>query len=349
MTKTNRPTRVRLIDVAEAAGVTRTVAGKVLLGSGTNIRVSEATAERVREAAQRLKYQPNQIARQLKGIGSKLIGVLVSSSTNQAGQQRLMAVEREAHRHGYRFTIGQLHHEDDQIAQNDAQIHVDDFLARGCEVVLCLDTAPGIAIQQLKRVERVVYAIRPGGLKDNAFYCVELDRQAASQIAVEHLIERGCKRVGLVLSRLGTWTAQQRHKGFMDAIRAAGESDPESCVWISDAGSSTSPRLQAPSAIKQLVQEQGCDGLVAGSDGWGVSLIKSAHAAGLKVPDDVAVMGFNNHDVCEAVEPELSTIDQEHEPLARELIDMMIRMIKQEPIKQRHVLVPPRLVVRAST
>lgn len=335
--------KVRLIDVAREAGVDRTVAGKVLLGSGGNTRVSEATAERIRKVAQRLRYQPNQIARQLKGAPSRLIGVLVSGSMNQPSQQRLIAAEREAYRRGYRLTIGQIHGE-------DAQEHLSDFDARGAQALLFLDSVPEAAAPALARHPRVLYSIHPPAPIPDSAPCFELDRYAASAMTVEHLAARGRQRIGLIMSRLSSYTANQRYTGHLDTLRRLGLPCKNELIWT-PARSSPKPLEQIDLAIEELVGRQGCDALACGSDDWAVAAVKAVRRAGRSVPKDVAVAGFNNLDVATAIEPELTTIDHRHEELARIMIDRAVQWIEtgELPESQRHLKLPPTLVVRQST
>ncbi len=332
---------MRLVDIARAAGVSRPVAGKVLLGSGGNIRVSEAAAQRIREAAARLGYRPNAVARQLAGARSKLLGILMSGQDNQATVQRLFAIEREAHRRGYRCVIGQIHGEESDLTE-----HLQDFEDRGVDAILHLDTAAEDVAQRLLNTPRTVFAIRPA--LAGAHY-VELDRAQASRLAVRHLHERGCTRCALILSRLENHAALERRRGFVEACTELGMQGTP-LVWLPE--DPTADLLgNATAAVQVVVQQQGCRGLVAGNDHWGVALIKAAHRLGLHVPRDVAVVGFNNLDITTAVEPELTTIDQQHEELAPAVLSMLLRLIEQGPLppRRRGVTIPPRLVVRAST
>lgn len=336
--------RARLIDVAREAGVDRTVVGRVLLGSGRNIRVSDQTAARVRAAAQRMNYRPNLSARQLKGVSSRLVGVLVTAGMNQASQGRLMATEREAHARGYRFTIGQVH-----PGGSDLAAYLDDFEARAIEAILYLDTSHAGIDPRLAAMPRVIYSVKPPSPPVRRPWFVELDRAAASRMAVEHLRQRGRRRVGLVMNRLTSHTAAERHRGYCEAAAAQG-GDPRQTVWVARPDDQD-PLAHLDGALDYLLDQRGCDGLVAGDDRWAVALVKAIRRRGLRVPQDVAVVGFNNHDIATAVEPELTTIDQQHDLFARAMIDLMERCIRGDkvPPAERGIMIPPRLVVRDST
>jgi len=341
VSKKSSSSRVRLADIAKAAGVTRPVAGKVLLGTGGNIRVSEAAAQRIREAAERLNYRPNSVARQLAGGRSNLLGILMSDRDNKATVQRLFATEREAHRRGYRCVIGQVHDVESTLAG-----YLEDFEDRGVDGVLHLDTAPDAVAKRLADVPRAVFAVKPS--IPGAHY-VELDRAEASRMAVRHLQERGHRLCGLVISSIKGYTASERQRGFVEAHEAMGLSVTPP-VWMP--GPSATEHLEAATeALDVLVRQKGCTGIVAGNDRWAVALVKAALRSGLNVPRDVAVVGFNNLDIATVVEPQLTTIDQQHDVFAPAAMEMLIKLIEHGPLplEQRGVTIPPRLVVRASS
>jgi DNA-binding LacI/PurR family transcriptional regulator len=128
-------TRVRLVDIANEVGVSRAVVGRVLLGSGANIRVGREKARQIRQIAKRLNYKPNQIARQLGGKGSQLLGVLIGEGKSQGRFHRLLAVEAESRRRGYRILIGQIANSNGEVDE-----YIDEFDAYNVEALLYLDT-----------------------------------------------------------------------------------------------------------------------------------------------------------------------------------------------------------------
>lgn len=332
--------RVRLADVAKAAGVHRTVAGKVLLGGESNSRLSPATAERVRQAADRLGYTPNHAARQLRGVRSRLLGVLVSSRMNEASFERFQAIEQEARRRGFRIAPGFVSETD------DVRDFLADFDSRSVEAVIYADTPWAEHVSSFAG-RPVVFTIRPAL---TGACCVELDRAMSGSLAVEHLIERGRRRIGLVVRALDTWSSKLRHRGYLEAMRRGLGVDARDLVWMAP---TTDRKVfsHADEAVEFLVGRMGCDAIVAGDDRWAVRLIEALRRRNLSVPGDVAIVGHNNMDITTVVTPYLTTIDQQHPILAGKVLDMTEELITRGsiPTARRRVLVPPRLVVRDST
>lgn len=340
-----KQTKVRLIDVARAAGVDRTVVGKVLLGSGGNTRVSEATAQRIIEAARKLNYQPNQVARQLKGVRGKVIGALLGADRARIGYDRLAAIERVAHRLGYRLMIGQIHDDADQIVS-----YLDDYQARGVDGLLYLDYPIPQRVRPRLNPAATVFNTDPG---IHGAHYVELDRAEGVRLAVNHLAERGRKKPALVLADLQWKTSADRKHGFVTACRKlglAGAAGRVHLLNVDGSGDEIVPEAMQK-AIDVMVRDARCDSLIMNNDLWAVGMIKALKRRGLRVPEDVAVVGFDNLTIADAVEPGLTTIDQCHDAFAEVAMGLMIDLIEQRevPSDRRGVLIPPKLVVRQST
>jgi DNA-binding LacI/PurR family transcriptional regulator len=321
--------------VARAVGVDRTVAGRVLLGTGLNIRVHPDTEKKIRAAAKRLNYQPNQMARQLKGIRSHLLGAMVTPRMNYASYERLLAVERAALERGYRVMVGQA-----TADMTSSIAYLADLQGRGVEAILCLDAMPVEIESLLASTPNIFYTLAPEHRKS---YCVGLDRVASSVLAVEHLVERGRRRVGLVMANLISRTARDRHRGYQKALASLLNVDDDRYVFI--APPNFTLEQSADAAVEILVTRGRCDGLAAGNDLWAAVLIKALRKRGLSVPSDVSVVGHDNSDVAIACDPELTTIDHRHDELAAKLIDMAL----DPPKRPCQTLITPKLIVRNST
>lgn len=337
------PTRVRLIDVANAAGVDRSVAGKVLLAAKSNTRVSEATAQRVREVARQLNYRPNQIARQLRGVRPKVLGTLIDAQGARVGYERLAAAERAAHAAGYRLMIGQIRADAQQIAE-----YLDDFQSRGIDGLLYLNYPVPPAIHPRVNLQSTVFITDPG-IRGACF--VELSRAMGVGMVVDHLMKSGRARPGLVLRELTYKTSHDRKHGFLTASRKHGLKDAASRVFVMpkvrDPGVGAEPLHRA---IDQLLVRDRADCLVMHDDALAVEMMRALRHRGVRVPQDVAVVGFDNDLIGQVVDPALTTVDQCHDALAEMAVNLLVRLVEQVPVPadQRTVILTPRLVVRAS-
>lgn len=341
-----RPT---LQDVAREACVSRSAAARVLLGTGgEHVRVSQATRERIQEAARRLQYSPNRLAQQLRGIASNTIGVILDTLNMPVMSQRLFALEREAARRGYRLLIGQTHGDPTALTEYAA-----DFSGRAVEAILCLfDLSPGRDARARKAFaglsRRVVFHARPawrGG------YCVRVDTAAAIHAALDHLAASGRRRLALWLCNAGNdELVALRREAFLSWLASRKNTRLRGIVCETPA-ESTNPSPEAlDHGIDLMVRRHRADAILASNDIWATRLILQLRAYHMDIPRDVAVIGYDNLDIASVVTPSLTTIDQCHEDYARAALELMLRLARGEkiPPSQRIITISPRLILRNS-
>ena len=337
-----RPT---LTDVAKAAGVSRSAAAKALLNTGGDqVRVAATTRTRIEAAAKQMHYAPNRLAQQLRQGSSKTIGVILDSINVPVMSQRLFALEAAASRKGYRLLVGQTHCEDETLEE-----YVADFAGRGTEAILCLfDLAPGRderATRSFGAFRKVVFhgrAAWPGG------YAVQVDTQSAIHRCVDHLAARGKKNPALSL-----WNAASdelmalRRTAFVEQTKQHGMKN-----WVWDAAADdNSPTTEILiGGIDFMVGQCHADAILASNDIWATRYILELQKKGLRVPEDVAVIGYDNLDIAEVVSPSLTTIDQCHQDYANKALELLLEIAdgRKIPAAERTRKVNCQLIERGS-
>jgi len=340
--------KVRLVDIAQKAGVSRAAVGHVLNHSGVNnVRVSPETREKILRIAQELNYRPNRAAQQLRGKPTRMLGVIVNTVNTAVFSARLSAIEVEAQARGYRMVIGQIHQD-----LKDVEGYLDDFADRGIEGVLCLFDV----VQEIRAGLQPIFKGRNGIvvhaapiLKEHS--TVRVDTEIAIEMLVDHLVERGRKRIGLVLGshsdqltalRIRAWkAAMQKHK-----LPTSGH-----LVWNKHEGTLPPQRDEVDQIIQQVVFDENADAIIASNDAWAARMLQGLRRRGLVCPKDVAVTGYDNIDIAEICDPALTTIDQCHADYAIAALDLMEESLRRpgrkQPAEQR--LIQPRLIIREST
>lgn len=337
-----RPT---LADVAKAASVSRSAAARVLLGTGgDHVRVAPATRQRIEAAAQHLRYAPNRSAQQLRGISSKTIGVVLNTQNLPVMSQRLFALEAEASRRGWRLLIG--HTRDQPESLRD---YVADFTGRASEAIFCLfDLAPGrdeLARQCFGDLKNVVFHARPawaGG------YCVRVDTEFGIGECVDHLVKSGRKSPALCL-----WNSARdelmvlREKAFRQRIQHHGL---RGFVWDAPVQSPDPSPAVLDQGIDFLVHQCQADAILASNDIVATRFILQLQKQGLRVPEDVAIIGYDNLDIASVVSPTLTTVDQCHETYAQSALGLLEDIAFQRAIPRDQCIrtVRPRLILRES-
>lgn len=330
-----RPT---IEDVARAAGVSRSTVSRVLNG-GRYVRPEAIT--KVNVAMGTLGYSVNQAARNLASgrtgsvafviseqhehlFGDPNFGVLIrafSSELRKAGQHLLITTAQD---YGEEEFLG-------------------DYLTAG-HVDGALFTLPHEGEALLRRLAAsylpLVVQGQPLGFEEELSW-VAIDEEAAAFEAVSYLIGQGRTRIGTITGPLNTSSGRRRLEGYQ---RAVGDAASSGLVAAGD-WSPTSARL---GAAQLLAQSAGMDGLFVASDLMAVEAMAVLRAAGLRIPHDVAVVGFDDSAAAVQADPPLTTIHQSFEASAAEAVRILNELIAAPHSGPQHVLMPTRLVRRES-
>jgi DNA-binding LacI/PurR family transcriptional regulator len=349
-----------ITQVADAAGVSRWVAGHVLNQGTGNSRVGPETANRIRDAAKRLNYHANHAAMLLRGKRSQMFGVLVASAGDPLRSFLVQYLDAEAVKVGCHTLIGNTIG-NPTVGPDQFDYLVKEFSRRRVDGVLC-------AVHHwFEGDRRELVARHPNTI----FYedstvpdapCVVVDRQQAVRLAVRHLVERGRRRIGLAVMSLSRPNHLERLEGYKSELQANGLAMDERLIfngettgqifarWNEETARWDFPIESMDAVIDRLVRDNGADAIVAHDDFWAAALIKRLRGRGISVPQHVAVVGYLNHYLADWTDPALTTVDLCHETAARRMIELMERIITDGPLPEaeRLVKIQPRLIVRES-
>jgi len=142
-----------------------------------------------------------------------------------------------------------------------------------------------------------------------------------------------------------------RRAGYAAELAARGHRVEESLIWSAEAAGGLPDPATLDRAIDELIGSQQSDAIIAADDVWAVRLIQRLKARGYRVPDDVAVVGYDNLDLATVIEPALTTVDQQHVLYAEAAIDLLVKVTNDEPVApvDRVRTIRPQLIVREST
>lgn len=304
---------------------------------------NEETCKQVHEAARRLNYRPSVAARQLRGGRSGLLGVLIGMDNPQVNFDRLACLERAAFQLGFRLVVGQIHEGDRKVAD-----YVEDFVSRGLDGILWLhqpflkkSRIPPALLQQVSTHVSLDKPLASGA------GCVRVDYGAGVAGAVRYLKSRGRKRIALALAGPGQPGDPMRAR--LEGFREATAGMAKELVWLGGMEEQPSPEA-IKIAIRKLIRMERADALIASNDVWAAAFLKGLKAAGVSVPSDVAVVGFDNLAWTAWLDPALTTLDQQHDSFARAALLLLDRQIKGETLspRERLTIVQPEMVIRES-
>jgi LacI family transcriptional regulator len=332
-----RPT---IIDVAHLAGVSKSTVSAVLRGTpGT----SHKAVERVRRAIVELDYQPNNVARQLVGAQSKLIGVVVGDLSNQFFAEMAVHVERSATHAGYSTIFcNTLGDPDRELAA------VTRLLQQQVAGILFLSMEASADLLRVAVGGRVpvVFATCRGEWADS----VCIDDTRAAYLATRHLVELGHRRIAFVSTEsMESLAHAERLEGYRQALRAAGLPLGPVMAWTP--GDSVIEVDGEQRELQEVLRDRRlCSGLFAVHDFIGVALLDSALALGFAVPEDFAVSSIDNISLARLRAVSLTTVAQPFDAAAEESLSLLIRRINGELTgPPTLVTLPLALVPRRST
>ncbi|WP_335934882.1 LacI family DNA-binding transcriptional regulator [Streptomyces sp. PTD5-9] len=325
-------TAPRLLDVAEAAGVSRATASRVLAGTPRN--VDPELARRVEEAAHRLGYQANHTARALRTGTTGAIGIIVPTLANPYFVQLADAIAQHVRAAGGTHVVSD--------AANDTAIEAEqidtllDGRVDGLFVVPVSATASGPAIRNAARRRPVVLFDR--WAKGSGTVAVTLDNASAVQLLVDHLEGIGRRRIALVAADQASSSGAERLAAFTKA------QGPDATTILLPSFTTDAGRTAGRRIIEQRDQ---VDAVVCGADVLAVGLVSTLHRSSVAVPGQIAVTGFDDTEILELLDPPITSIRHPLSAMAERALTLL-----QAPARERTERVErfsPQLVVRAST
>ncbi len=341
-------TQVRLADIAGEVGVSLVTVAKVLHNTGgSNTRVSEKTAAKIHDCAKKMGYRPNMMARHLAGKSSNLIGVVLDSCAPEVYHIRLSEMEKYAAELGYRFIIGQAHEDTEKV-----KAFASDFISYGAEGIICMAHAyPGKSeeILQSYPLDKTVFQNKPIGGDSCCYVSCNL-RRAFSQM-VEYLAGRGRKRIGLlIIDRSSAEISMNiRLSGYLDGLQSVGLTCGQGWVQRLPLYRELTPAIILP-VVRHMVEELKLDAIMAANDHLAIAVIRCLNQMGIKVPGQVAVSGSDNQAVTPWLTPALTTIDENNGSIARALVDLLLKLLKNPELseEEKSIIINPVLIKRES-
>jgi LacI family transcriptional regulator len=328
---------VTMQDIARDVGVSVVTVSKVLRNKG---EISVATRNRVLRRAKELNYQTNWIARSLVTRRTFTIGLLLPDFTHPFFAEIAKAVAETVRPHGYHVIISYFE-ENPELERSEAE----SLLARQVDGLIMASAQPGakaFADMQKRKVPFVLIDRPIGGVQASF---VGVDNQAIGQLATAHLIERGCRRIAH-LRGPGIGIATGRMQGYRSTL--AKHKLAFCAGYVLDAGYQDHTGHQA---MLQLLRKKPMpDGVFCYNDPVAIGAMRAISEAGLRVPEDIAIVGAGNVHYSDFLAVPLTTVDQGTSEIGKRAANLLLESIdSKRALRPRKVLIVPKLVVRQST
>ncbi|PCE67116.1 HTH-type transcriptional repressor PurR [Salinivibrio sp. YCSC6] len=324
-------------DVARLAGVSTTTVSHVI--NKTRF-VAEKTTEKVWQAVEELNYAPSAVARSLKCNTTRTLGMLVTKSTNPFFAELVHGVEDYCYKQGYTLilcnTEGNLEKQRDYLRMLSEK-RVDGL------IVVCSDLNEDLMLLLEKKRDL------PMVVMDWGSHHIDTDRiednaELGGYLATKHFIDNGHTKIGCISGQMDKNTCKHRLNGYFRALKEANITVNEN--WLIEADFEAD---QAQIAAKQLAtMSDRPTAVFCFNDIMALAAISTFNEYGLKVPEDISVIGYDNIDLTEYFSPPLTTIHQPKRRLGKTAVKLLLARIANNETQQQVFEMQPALVSRQS-
>jgi len=329
---------VTIVDVARHAGVSITTVSHALSGKG---RVAEATRSRIEDSIRELGYRPNAFARGLRTERSHMVALIIPDITNPYYPTLARGMQDVLHAGGYQTLVGST---DGERAQELTFLH--DSLQRRVD---------GIAFASFATTTRALDPILRAGIpvvsigdkiRHADVDCVRTDDVEGSRDATAYLIEKRYDPIGMIGGPAGISPSDHRLEGHRGALLEAGIRPDPTLLAVGDF-----TRAGGASVMRELLhrREDPPRAVFCANDLMAIGAMDAIREAGLRVPRDVAVMGYDDIEAAALVTPDLTTVVNPAGEMGRECGRLLLeRMTREHRGARREVVIPHSVVPRAS-
>ncbi|MGN7187876.1 LacI family DNA-binding transcriptional regulator [Microbacterium enclense] len=324
--------RPSIYDVARLAGVSHQTVSRVI---NDQPNVSRETRTRVLRVIDEIDYAPSMTARALATRRARRIGVLIDGPVQNGPNSTLRAFEKAAREAGYAvsaFSIG-----DDEASQMDSGVM--ELMTQGIDALCVIaprESSLDVLRDQMTGLPTVVIKAEA----DPSWHTVGVDQRLGARLAVQHLIDLGHRTIAHLGGPIDWFDARDRAQGWRECLATAGAAEGPYVVgdWTSDFGF----------AFGRSVELGETTAVFAANDQIALGVIHGLHGRGIRVPEDVSIVGFDDSVDARHVLPPLTTVRQRFASLGELALQQIIAAIDGET-EPSHAGIEPQLIVREST
>jgi len=333
---------VRMKDIARDLGLSVVTISKVLRDHPD---IGDETRKRVLKRMKELNYQPNIAARTLTTGQTWTMGLIVPDLLHPFFAELAQTISAIVRQNGYSMLIASS----DEDAEQEREA-IEQLLARSVDLILVASAQ--WSVESFRRIEgqKIPYILLDrqfAGLEANF---VGVDDHAVGLLATEHLIAQGCQRIAHIRGPRVS-TAEGRAEGYREALAAAGiASLPGHIVSLGDSGDHRGEAGGYKATRQLLALQQSPDGIFCFNDPSALGAMRAILEAGLRIPEDIAVVGCGNLSYSDFLRVPLSSVDQDNPTIGEHAANLALKLVQSKtPLRPCSELLQPHLVTRASS
>ncbi|ENM6579767.1 substrate-binding domain-containing protein [Vibrio alginolyticus] len=325
-------------DIAKLAGVSTSTVSHVI--NKTRF-VSEEISERVNNAAKELNYYaPSALARSLKVNRTKTIGMLVTTSTNPFFGEVVKGVERSCYQKGYSLILCNTEGDNERMRQS-----INTLLQKRVDgLILMCSSLEGERIDVFERYPDIPVVVMDWGPMLFTSDKIQDNSLRGGYLAAKYLIDCGHTEIGCITGPLIKHQAQMRYEGYKRAMNEAGLEF--NANWIIESDFECEGGYQA---FKKMAQRGALpSSIFVSNDMMAMGVINAANELGIKVPDDLSIIGYDDIHIAKFMSPSLTTIHQPKYRLGQAAVETLVRKLDEKSTEAQVVQLEPALVERKS-
>ncbi|MBP1964392.1 LacI family DNA-binding transcriptional regulator [Paenibacillus aceris] len=326
-----------IYDVAQAAGVSIATVSKVINATG---RISDKTRKHVHSVMEQLKYQPSMVASALTGKSTYTIGLTLPDLANPFFAEIARSVEDRGHEHGFSVFICSTDNDPDKEVK-----YLSLLMQKRVDGMISATRIQNDHFLKKLIQQNIPIALITGEMPTLAVDTVMVDDYLGGFQAGNHLVELGHRQIAILVEDMDNMSNRERIRGCKQALGNAGLQVEEHLIATGGFTVETGQK-----AMLQLLQlEDRPSAVFACNDLLAIGAIRAAREAGMQLPNDLSVVGFDNTILATLIDPPLTTIAQPIQEIGRRAVDLLVQEIKGEKVLKQRVVLLPELVLRNSS
>lgn len=331
---------VTIYDIAKEAKVSPATVSRVLNRQG-NVR--NETAQKVLKVAKARKYSPNAMARSLRTKRTSLIGLIIPDIENPIYPAPVRGIQDVANQKDYSVII----HSTDSNERKEIET-IRRLTAAGVDgLIINISESSSLLVEEISRLRQKALPIVALGPwhPELEIDCVSVDNQHGAYLATEHLLKLGYRRIAIILGPKGNLSSRERFLGYEKAM-------DDYCVELSNEliADGNFKMGSGYKATKKLLE--GCqrpEAIFSVNDVMALGTMKALEEEGFRIPEDVAVIGFDDIELAALSKPSLSSVAQPKYETGKIAAELLFEQIEGSPSRGKYYSVEPNLVIRQTT
>ncbi|MCZ4293396.1 substrate-binding domain-containing protein [Vibrio sinaloensis] len=324
-------------DIARLAGVSTSTVSHVINKSRY---VSEEISLRVNSAAQQLNYRPSALARSLKVNRTKTIGMLVTTSTNPFFGEVVKGVERSCYQQGYNLILCNTEGDHERMRES-----INTLLQKRVDgLILMCSSLEGERIEVFEQYPDIPVVVMDWGPMLFTSDKIQDNSLRGGYLAAKHLIDSGHTEIGCITGPLVKHQALMRYEGYKRALNESGLDF--NANWIIEADFECEGGFEAFN--KMLAKGRLPSAIFVCNDMMAMGVINAANAKGIRIPEDISIIGYDDIHIAKFMSPSLTTIHQPKYRLGKAAVEALLNRLEKGATDAQVVQLEPTLVERAT-